>query len=273
MVVFRQFKRKKNGIEEIVDIGALAKNITEDSTHRFVSDAEKQKWNGKLDSAGDIASAKVSFSQAATRANINTGETVSTISGKLKKWYADFKTIVWTGSYSDLENKPALGSAASQGIANNLTTTAAGYAMDARQGPVIQQHLNQINSNLGGLSFYEDSSGKYVVGADSVPKKLGSVPIKGHLKAGRTRGGAGVGEITFYDIPKGTSIKISNLSLPYGPNNTINFYVKVNGNSILTTNGSYNITSDINTIIIYMYVYLSEEGSGGYGNCDYEIAF
>ena len=130
-----------------------------------------------------------------------------------------------------------------------------------------------LNSELGGLSFYEDSSGKYVVGADSVPKKLGSVPIKGHLKAGRTRGGAGVGEITFYDIPKGTSIKISNLSLPYGPNNTINFYVKVNGNSILTTNGSYNITSDINTIIIYMYVYLSEEGSGGYGNCDYEIAF
>lgn len=144
--------------------------------------------------------------------------------------------------------------------------TQAGYMMGALAG-------KQLISDLGGLSFYEDSSGKYVVGADSVPKKLGSVPIKGHLKAGRTRGGAGVGEITFYDIPKGTSIKISNLSLPYGPNNTINFYVKVNGNSILTTNGSYNITSDINTIIIYMYVYLSEEGSGGYGNCDYEIAF
>ena len=31
------------------------------------------------------------------------------------------------------------------------------------------------NSSLGGLSFYEDESGnKYVVGADSVPKKLGS---------------------------------------------------------------------------------------------------
>lgn len=29
-------------------------------------------------------------------------------------------------------------------------------------------------SNLGGLSFYEDETGKYVVGADSVPKKLGN---------------------------------------------------------------------------------------------------
>ena len=151
MAVFRQFKRKKNGTEEIVDVGALAKNITEDSSHRFVSDAEKQKWNGKLDSAGDIANAKVSFSQASSRVNINSEETVSTIAGKLKKWYADFKAVVWSGSYTDLINKPTLGSAASQGIANNLTTTAAGYAMDARQGPVIQQNFNQINSNLAGL--------------------------------------------------------------------------------------------------------------------------
>lgn len=39
-----------------------------------------------------------------------------------------------------------------------------------------------------------------MVGADSVPKKLGSIPIKGHLKAGRTRGGAGLGEITYSSI-------------------------------------------------------------------------
>lgn len=36
--------------------------------------------------------------------------------------------------------------------------------------------IGQLNNNLGGLSFYEDSDGnKYVVGADSVPKKLGSL--------------------------------------------------------------------------------------------------
>ncbi len=34
--------------------------------------------------------------------------------------------------------------------------------------------LYGLNNNLGGLSFYEDATGKYVVGADSVPKKLGS---------------------------------------------------------------------------------------------------
>lgn len=131
--------------------------------------------------------------------------------------------------------------------------------------------VSELNSDLGGLSFFEDTTGKYVVGADSVPKKLGSIPIKGHLKAGRTRGGAGLGEITYSSIPKGSSIKISNLSLPYGPNNNIIFYVMVNGVSVLTTNGSYTINTDNSTLIIYMYIYLSEEGNGGYGNCDFEI--
>nr|DAY83210.1 MAG TPA: hypothetical protein [Caudoviricetes sp.] len=45
--------------------------------------------------------------------------------------------------------------------------TQAGYMMGALAG-------KQLISDLGGLSFYEDNTGKYVVGADSVPKKLGS---------------------------------------------------------------------------------------------------
>ena len=36
--------------------------------------------------------------------------------------------------------------------------------------------VSELNSDLGGLSFYEDETGKYVIGADSVPKKLGSIP-------------------------------------------------------------------------------------------------
>ncbi|MFQ9637758.1 MAG: hypothetical protein ACLR0F_14035 [Eisenbergiella sp.] len=37
--------------------------------------------------------------------------------------------------------------------------------------------VSELNSDLGGLSFYEDATGKYVMGADSVPKKLGKNPI------------------------------------------------------------------------------------------------
>ena len=47
-----------------------------------------------------------------------------------------------------------------------VSNSEAGYVMGALAG-------KELNQNLGGLSFYEDETGKYVVGADSVPKKLG----------------------------------------------------------------------------------------------------
>lgn len=73
------------------------------------------------------------FTKATTRTNIASGDTHRTIFGKICKFFAD------------------LGTSAFSGLANNLTTTAAGYGMDARQGPVIQQKFDQINSNLEKL--------------------------------------------------------------------------------------------------------------------------
>lgn len=74
-----------------------------------------------------------------------------------------------------------LGTAATQGTANNLTTTAAGYVLDARQGKVLQDEIGQISSDLGGniLSYNESEDAYYIqYGADSVPKKLGSTIYK-----------------------------------------------------------------------------------------------
>ena len=42
------------------------------------------------------------FTQASTRANINSGETISTILGKIKKFFADLKTVAFTGNASDV---------------------------------------------------------------------------------------------------------------------------------------------------------------------------
>ena len=109
------------------------------------------------------------FTKAATRTNIASGDTHRTIFGKICKFFAD------------------LGSSAFSGLANNLTTTAAGYGMDARQGPVIQQQFDQINSNLialndggaiKGMDARED--GVYITyvptaGADAVTKKCSGV--------------------------------------------------------------------------------------------------
>ena len=71
-----------------------------------------------------------------------------------------------------------------KGITNNIDS-GAGFAADVSLVKSIRDSLkglidnltnvvNGVNNRLGGLRFYEDSNGKWVVGADSVPKKLGS---------------------------------------------------------------------------------------------------
>lgn len=63
------------------------------------------------------------FTAASSRTNINSGETLATIFGKIKKWFSDLKTIAFTGSYTDLLNKPT-----SMQNPNSLTLTMNGSA-------------------------------------------------------------------------------------------------------------------------------------------------
>lgn len=180
--------------------------ITQDSTHRFVSDIEKSKWNAKMETTSDAADNTVSFTPAGTRSNISSGEKLSVIFGKIARYFADLKTVAFTGSYSDLTNKPTiptipsalknpnalkvngktydgsaavdvgtvglayggtgattaaaartnlgLGTAATQGVANNLITTAAGYALDARQGKVLKEEVDELNGRLSSTKDY-----------------------------------------------------------------------------------------------------------------------
>lgn len=48
------------------------------------------------------------FTQASARANIASGEKLTVILGKLMKWYADLKTVAFSGSYNDLSNRPSI---------------------------------------------------------------------------------------------------------------------------------------------------------------------
>lgn len=48
------------------------------------------------------------FTQAATRENIASGNKMSVIFGKIMKWFADLKTVAFSGSYTDLTNKPTI---------------------------------------------------------------------------------------------------------------------------------------------------------------------
>lgn len=88
------------------------------------------------------------FTEASTRSNIASGDSITTLWGKIKKWFTDLKAVAFSGAYSDLTGKPTLGDAASKSVANNLTTASAGSAvLDAYQGKVLEDELHPAYAN------------------------------------------------------------------------------------------------------------------------------
>lgn len=51
---------------------------------------------------------KPTFTEASTRNNIASGEKLSVILGKVQKFFNDLKTVAFSGSYTDLSNKPSI---------------------------------------------------------------------------------------------------------------------------------------------------------------------
>lgn len=105
------------------------------------------------------------FSPAVNRENIRSGETYRVIFGKIMKYLSE------------------VGNAAYVGLANNCTTTIAGFALDARQGKELMDRINELNRDLGGLSFGQDADGSWgykTGGADPViPFKSSKVAMGG----------------------------------------------------------------------------------------------
>lgn len=67
-----------------------------------------QDISGKLDKTGDASNTTTKFTQAASRANLSSGEKVSVSLGKIMKYFADLKAVAFSGNYADLSNKPSI---------------------------------------------------------------------------------------------------------------------------------------------------------------------
>ena len=104
-----------SGKEYILYPATKAENI--------IGDFDKSKVG--LDNVPNVATndQTPTFTEASTRVNIASGETLNTLFGKVKKFFTDLKTVAFTGSYSDLSNKPT-----SMQNPNSLTLTMNGSA-------------------------------------------------------------------------------------------------------------------------------------------------
>lgn len=73
------------------------------------------------------------FTEASTRANIASGESLSTIFGKIKKFFTDLKMVAFTGAYSDLSGTPDLSNVAYKNVNNQFS---ANQTIDRANGTV-----------------------------------------------------------------------------------------------------------------------------------------
>lgn len=104
-----------------------ASDLTQDSTHRMVTDTEKSTWSGKVTSSGgDIQNTKVGAFTASTASwpIPAAGETVKVILGKIVKYFQDLNS--WRSTVALITN-----------IVNNCTSTDTNKPLSANQGKVL----------------------------------------------------------------------------------------------------------------------------------------
>lgn len=129
---------------------------------------------------GDINNAKVTFTEAEERTNIESQETLATMFGKIKKWFTDLKTVAFTGSYNDLSKRPNIPTKTSE-LSNDsgfLTSVPSEYVTDTElegKGYAIKTDIPKKLPNPYKLKFTGAVSGEY----DGSIEKTISIPEGG----------------------------------------------------------------------------------------------
>lgn len=128
MVINATYKNGKitltlqNGNTLDVDVSALVSGLVKDTFTIAGIDmkdnisASELKTALGLDKVVNVAvnDQVPTFNQASSRTNISSGEKMSTLFGKIMKWFSDLKTVAFSGEYSDLSNIPSIPTKTSQ---------------------------------------------------------------------------------------------------------------------------------------------------------------
>lgn len=86
--------------------------------------------------SGDIGDSEIAFTEAENRENINTGESVKTVFGKIKKFFADLTAPAFAQMITSKDDL--------------LAAKATGYVPDAK---AVADAVSEVNGNLNGLKF------------------------------------------------------------------------------------------------------------------------
>lgn len=121
-----------------------------------------------LEKTGDASNTTVTFTQATNRANISSKEKLSAIMGKIAKFFADLKTVAFTGKYSDLSGTPGVVSKTANGLCPKNGGTTTKFLRD--DGTYAEP-----TASVSGLSTLEQVTAAATAGNLTAPVGAGAV--------------------------------------------------------------------------------------------------
>lgn len=133
---------------------------TQNSTNPVQSGGVYTELEKKLAKTGDGSNVTAGFTAASSRTNIATGEKLSVIFGKIAKWLSDLKAVAFSGSYTDLTDKPTIpasaedvGAVGTTGDGSNVTAnfTKATSRTNIATGEKLSTIFGKIAKWLGDL--------------------------------------------------------------------------------------------------------------------------
>ena len=117
------------------------------------------------------AQISVEFEEATSRQSLNSGETINTLWGKVKRWLSDLKVVCFSGSYNDLSDTPTTATKDTDGLMSaedksKLDGVATGanktivdtILSNTSTNPVQNKVVKQAIDNKADKSLYGDTT-------------------------------------------------------------------------------------------------------------------
>ena len=153
-------QKNASGDKNIIYPKTVTKNIFDGS-----STLDKTLTTLKLP---DVSAKTTAFTQAATRQNLVSGETLATSHGKIMKLISDLKSLAYTDTVGVSNLDSTLTTAYNNRVTTDKVTTStaitnAGYVADARAVNNLQNQINTLNTNYTNLGK-SVADGKTLIG-------------------------------------------------------------------------------------------------------------
>ena len=124
----------------------------ETSIEQIVGENGTQVFPGGKPGNMESSDMTAAFDEVKMRENIKSGEKHRVLFGKIQKFFADLKTVAFSGKYGDLSERPTLGGAAGYKVADNDTTNNSEFLTTARVAYEHGQEIDALSRDLHALN-------------------------------------------------------------------------------------------------------------------------